>query len=433
MIARLRNKPKVMIVGGGFGGLSVAKELAKVPVQITLIDRHNYHLFQPLLYQVATAALTPAEIASPIRTLLSRQKNTIVYLDNATGTDTVQQKVILESGRHLDYDYLILATGSEQSYFGNDHWADYAPGLKNIDDAMDQRQRILMAFEHAEMETNPEKRRACLTFIIVGGGPTGVEMAGAIAELAHSISEDLRNITSESFRILLVHAGDRLLPQFSEPLFHQAKLDLESMGVEIMLNTHVEKFGQGFADLNGISIHSGTIIWAAGVSASPAGKWLGAKTDRSGRVLVNNDLSVPGLNNTYVIGDTAAFTPSEATEALPGLAPVAKQQGQFVGRLINAKVARKTAPKEFCYRDYGTMETIGRNRTVADLGKIKVTGFIGWLLWGKAHIYFLIGYRNRVIVAMSWMWAYLTYQRRVRLITGVKTQIKSLQIWKISL
>lgn len=427
MQAGLHNKPKVIIVGGGFGGLSVAKELAKVPVLITLIDRHNYHLFQPLLYQVATAALTPAEIASPIRAVLSRQKNTTVYLDNVTGTDTVQQKVILENGRRLDYDYLILATGSEQSYFGNDQWADYAPGLKNIDDAMDQRQRILMAFEHAEMETNPEKRRSYLTFIIVGGGPTGVEMAGAIAELAHSISEDFRNITSESSRILLVHSGTRLLPQFSEPLSHQAQLDLEGMGVEIMLNTRIEKFGQGFADLNGISIHSETIIWAAGVLASPAGKWLGAKTDRSGRVLVNNDLSVSGLNNVYVIGDTAAFTPSEATKALPGLAPVAKQQGQFVGQLIKAKVARKKAPKEFYYRDYGTMATIGRNKAVADIGKIKVTGFMGWLLWGLAHIYFLIGYRNRLIVAMSWIWAYLTYQRRVRLITGVKTQIKRLQ------
>jgi NADH:ubiquinone reductase (H+-translocating) len=338
----LSERLKVVIVGGGFGGLSAAKALAKAPVDVILIDRHNYHLFQPLLYQVATAALTSAEIASPIRGILRKQKNTTVYLDTVVGIDKERRLVHTESGRSFPYDYLILATGAQHSYFGNDQWAEFAPGLKTIDDATELRRRILIAFERAEMETDDqESHDAFLAFVIVGGGPTGVEMAGAIAELAHSIAYDFRHISTRCAKILLVEAGDRILPQFDPMLSKRAKRDLESLGVKVLVNTRVEEVGQGYAVLNGATIRAETVIWAAGVKSSPAGEWLGVKTDRSGRVIVEHDLSVPSHEEIFVIGDAAALVPSSSDRPLPGLAPVAKQQGYYVGNLINAWIAKR--------------------------------------------------------------------------------------------
>lgn len=411
--------PQVVIVGGGFGGLCAAKALAKAPVEVTLIDRHNYHLFQPLLYQVATAALSPAEIASPIRGILRKQKNTTVYLNTVVSIDKERRLVHTESGCTFPYDYLILATGAQHSYFGHDPWAEFAPGLKTIDDAMELRRRILLAFEHAEMETqDQEKRSAYLTFIIVGGGPTGVETAGAIAELAHSIAHDFRNVSTHCARILLVEAGDRILPQFDPRLSARAKRDLESLEVEVLVNTKVEEVGQGFAMLGGTQVRAETLIWAAGVKASPVGRWLGVEADRSGRVRVDYDLSVSGYEEIFVIGDAAAFIPIGTDRPLPGLAPVAKQQGYYVGNLIASWISKGKALPPFRYKDYGTMATIGRNRGIADMVKLRFTGFIGWLFWGIVHVYFLIGFRNRLIVALRWLWAYLTYQRGVRLITG---------------
>ncbi len=415
-------RPQVVIVGGGFGGLCAAKALAKAPVDVTLIDRHNYHLFQPLLYQAATAALSPAEIASPIRGILRKQKNTTVYLNTVVGIDKERRLVYTESGCTFPYDYLILASGAQHSYFGNDQWAEFAPGLKTIDDAMELRRRILIAFERAEMETQDrEKRSAYLTFIIVGGGPTGVEMAGAIAELAHSIAYDFRNVSTRCARILLVEAGDRILPQFDPRLSERAKRDLESLEVEVLDNTKVEEVGRGYAMLGATKVRAETIIWAAGVMASPVGPWLGIETDRSGRVRVDYDLSVPGYEEIFVIGDAAALVPMESDRPLPGLAPVAKQQGYYVGNLIAQWVTKGKTVPPFKYKDYGTMATIGRNRGIADMVKLRFTGFIGWLFWGLVHVYFLIGFRNRLIVALRWFWAYLTYQRGVRLITGGKS------------
>lgn len=419
----ITSRPHVVIVGGGFAGLSAARALARAPVRITLIERHNYHLFQPLLYQVATAALTPAEIASPVRGILRGQKNATVYMDTVVNVDKTRKHVCTERGRDFAYDYLILATGAQHNYFGNDQWAAYAPGLKTLDDAMELRQRILMAFERAEMETaDHERRRAYLTFVIVGAGPTGVEMAGAIAELAHSITHDFRNISTHCAHVILVQAGERVLPQFRPALSQRAKRDLERMDVEVRVNTRVEQIGQGYVVLNGVRVAAETVIWAAGVQASPAGQWLKTATDRSGRVVVNADLSVPGHGDIFVIGDTAACTPPGAGRPLPGLAPVAKQQGEFVGRLIAGRVTGRRAPGLFRYLDFGTMATIGRNRGIADLRKLRFSGFIGWLLWGTVHIYFLIDFRSRLIVALNWLWAYLTYQRGCRLITGLNCQ-----------
>ena len=412
-------RPRVIIVGGGFGGLCAAKALARAPVEVILVDRHNYHLFQPLLYQAATAALTPAEIATPVRGILRHQKNATVYMDTVVEIDESAGLVLTQSGRHLPYDYLVLATGARHSYFGNDHWAEDAPGLKSLDDAMKLRHRILVAFEKAEMESDPERKHAYLTFVIVGAGPTGVEMAGAIAELGHSITHDFRNVSTRCAHVILVEAGDRVLPQFAPALSARAQRDLEEMGVDVRTGVRVEQVGRGWVVMNRQKLAAETIIWAAGVQASPAGEWLNAQTDRSGRVQVNADLSVPGHKNVFAIGDTAAFTPEGAGRPLPGVAPVAKQQGYFVGRVIAARARGARAPERFRYRDYGSMATIGRNRAIADMKGLRFTGFTGWLLWGLAHIYFLIDFRSRVIVALNWLWAYITYQRGSRLITGM--------------
>lgn len=411
-------KPRVVIVGAGFGGLSAAKVLARAPVDVTIIDRHNYHLFQPLLYQVATASLSPAEIAQPIRSIVRDQSNALVLLDEVSGIDTSRKTVKTAAGRNVAYDYLVLATGARHSYFGKDHWEEFAPGIKTVDDATRVRAKILLAFERAEGETDKTKRDALLTFVIVGGGPTGVEMAGAIAELARkSIVTDFRTITPNSSRILLIEAGPRLLPSFPASLSEEAKRSLERMGVEVHLGVPVTDISGDQVMLGTTPIAAKTVIWAAGVRASAAGEWLKVPCDNAGRVRVNTDFSVPGLPEVFVIGDTAAFT-SEDGKVLPGIAPAAKQAGHYVGRLIEARAMGAAVADAFAYGDYGNLATIGHSKAVVDFGALKLKGFPAWVLWSVAHVYFLIGFRNRFFVATGWAWSYFTYKRGVRLITG---------------
>jgi len=410
-------KPRVVIVGAGFGGLSAAKALAGTAYEITLIDRHNYHLFQPLLYQVATAGLSPADIAAPIRGIIGAQRNITVTLAAVSGVDTARSEVIAE-GRRIPYDFLVLATGAQHAYFGHDDWAFYAPGLKTIDDATYLRRRILLAFERAEAEPDPIERRRLLTFAIIGGGPTGVEMAGAIAELANrAIASDFHNIDPRSTRVILVEAGQRLLKTFDPSLSVLALQSLQQLGVEVRLGAVVTGCSCAAVFLGDERIETRTIMWAAGVKASPAGAWLGVDADRVGRVRVGADLSVPGHPNIFVIGDTALAMGVDG-EPLPGVAPVAKQQGKYVADVLRARM--KARPTEsFRYRNNGSMATIGRKSAVAELGGIKLSGFAAWLLWCLVHVYFLIGFRNRFSVALNWSWNYITFQRGSRLITGI--------------
>jgi NADH:ubiquinone reductase (H+-translocating) len=408
--------PRVVIIGAGFGGLSAAKQLAQAPFDVTVVDRHNYHLFQPLLYQVATAGLSPGDIASPIRGILRRQRNAGVILAKVSGVDTARGEVIAE-GRRFPFDYLIVATGAEHAYFGHD-WSSYAPGLKTIDDATYLRRRILLAFERAETEPDADERRRLLNFVVVGGGPTGVEMAGAIAELAkRALASDFRSIDPRCARIVLIEAGPRLLPPFDPALSEAARRSLEQLGVEVRLGSGVTDCDCSGVSLGRERLQTRTIVWAAGVKASPAAEWLAVDRDRAGRVIVQADLSVPGHPNIFVIGDTAAAVGSDG-KLLPGIAPVAKQQGWYVARLLRARAQGKTLPA-FHYRDLGSMATIGRKRAVAQLRALKVSGLPAWLLWSLAHIYFLIGFRNRLAVAMNWGWNYVTFQRGTRLITGI--------------
>ena len=410
-------RPRIVIVGAGFGGLSAAKALARTDFDVTLIDQHNYHLFQPLLYQVATAGLSPAEIASPIRSILRDQRNVSVVLAKVSAVDAARREVIAE-GRRISYDSLILATGAQHAYFGHDDWAAFAPGLKTVDDATYIRRRILLAFEKAETETDPAERARLLNFVIVGGGPTGVEMAGAIAELANrALAADFRSIDPRSARIILVEAAPRLLTPFDPALSEAAKTSLEQLGVEVRLGAAVTACDASGVSLGSDRIEARTVLWGAGVMASPAGKWLGAETDRAGRAKVAPDLSLPGHPNIFVIGDTALAS-GEDGKPLPGVAPVAKQQGQYVAKLLIARAAGQTLPP-FRYRDFGSLATIGRSRAVAQFGRLKVKGFIAWVLWSVAHIYFLIGFRNRLIVATNWLWNYVTFERGTRLITGL--------------
>lgn len=409
-------KRRVVIIGAGFGGLSAAKALARADVDICLIDRHNYHLFQPLLYQVATAGLSPADIASPIRSILRTQQNARVVLADVSGVDTSRCEVVAE-GHRIPYDDLVIATGAQHAYFGHDDWADAAPGLKTIDDATDMRRRILLAFEKAEAEQDEAERARLLTFVVIGGGPTGVEMAGAIAELAkRALKLDFRVIDPGSARIVLVEAGSRLLPSFSPSLSEAARHSLEKLGAEIKLNSSVTACDAGGVTIGETRIEARTIMWAAGVTASQAGRWLGAETDRAGRVVVNPDLTVPDHPNIFVIGDTASLTVDG--KPLAGVAPVAKQQGVYVAKLLRARAEGGTLPP-FRYRDFGSLATIGRKSAVMELGRIRIKGFLAWLLWCVAHIYFLIGFRNRAIVALHWAWNYITFQRGTRLITGL--------------
>jgi len=410
-------RPRVVIVGAGFGGLMAAKTLADAKADVTIVDKRNYHLFQPLLYQVATAALSPAQIAAPIRSILRDQSNVTVRLGRVSGVDAAAKQVELGSER-LSYDWLILATGARHAYFGHDEWEAFAPGLKKIEDATAIRRRILMAFEEAENMAAGAERSRLLNFVIVGGGPTGVEMAGAIAELAkRALASDFRAIDPRLARIILVEAGPRLLPPFDPSLSEEARRSLEQLGVEVRLGVGVTECGGEGVSVGVERIESRTIVWAAGVKASPAGAWLGAETDRAGRVKVQLDLSVPGHPDIFVIGDVAHATGGDG-RPLPGVAPVAKQQGLYVADILIARACAKPA-SPFKYRDFGSLATIGRKRAVAQLGRLKLSGFLAWILWSCAHIYFLIGFRNRLAVVMNWAWNYVTFQRGTRLITGI--------------
>jgi NADH dehydrogenase len=412
-----RESPRVVIVGGGFGGLAAAKGLAGAPFEVTLIDRNNHHLFQPLLYQVATAGLSPADIASPIRSILGGQGNLRVMLAEVSGVD-VSTKEVIADGRRIGYDYLVLATGARHAYFGHDDWAAFAPGLKTIDDATYLRRRILLAFERAENEADPEERQRLMTFVVIGGGPTGVEMAGAIAELAkRALASDFQLINPLCARIILVEGASRLLTPFDPSLSDAASLSLKQIGVEVRFGTAVTHCNCDGVRLGDELIPARTIIWAAGVMASPAGRWLGAATDRAGRVVVRADLSVPGHPDIFVVGDTAAVTGKDGA-MLPGVAPVAKQEGQYVARVVIARDQGRAATA-FRYRDLGSLATIGRSRAVAQFGRLRLSGFTAWMLWSVAHVYFLIGFRNRFVVALNWAWSYLTFQRGSRLITGL--------------
>jgi NADH dehydrogenase len=415
-------KPHVVIIGAGFGGLAVAHNLSGSDVAITLIDRQNHHVFQPLLYQVATAALSPADIAAPIRSIVKRQKNTRVLLDEVIGIDTTARSVELQGGDTLAYDTLVIATGARHSYFGRDEWARFAPGIKTIDDATHVRRTILLALERAETmrQQNQPDRSEYLTFVIVGGGPTGVEMAGAVAELTRqATSMDFRYITRSCLRIILVEAGDRLLATFPPSLGEAARKSLENLGVLVRLGGRVTDIGAYGVTIGEERIETTTVIWAAGVQASAAAAWLGVPADRSGRVLVAPDLRVPGLPDIFVIGDTSSLVDS-AGHQVPGVAPAAKQQGMFVARAIKAQLRGRAAPPPYRYRNYGNLATIGRKRAVADFGALRLSGFPAWALWSTAHIYFLVGFRNRAVVGANWMWNYLTFERGARLITGLE-------------
>jgi NADH dehydrogenase FAD-containing subunit len=409
-------RPRVVIIGAGFGGLSAAIRLAHVAADVTVIDRRNHHLFQPLLYQVATAALSPADIAAPIRGILSRQANADVTLGTVTGIDTVGRAVLIGE-RRIAYDQLIIATGARESYFGHDDWAAVTSGLKSIEDATTMRRRILVAFERAEDCDDEGERRRLLTFVIIGGGPTGVELAGALAELARAaLARDFRRIDPSTARIVLIEGGTRLLPSFPPGLSETAAQALRRLGVEVRLDAMVTSCNRDGVAIGNERIDSRTVIWAAGVAASPAAAWLGIEPGRGGRVPVGPDLTLPGHPEIFVIGDTAQV---EGTNGpLPGVAPVAKQQGVYAARVIAARLAGKPPPGPFRYRDFGNLATIGRREAVVDFGWLRLTGRLAWLAWGAAHIYFLIGFRNRLTVAIDWLWSYLTYQRGARLITG---------------
>ncbi|MGH8134719.1 MAG: NAD(P)/FAD-dependent oxidoreductase [Steroidobacteraceae bacterium] len=409
----------IVIVGAGFGGLAVAKGLAAVPVDVTLIDRQNHHLFQPLLYQVATAGLSPADIAWPIRQLVRRQRNTRVLMGEVTGVDTARKAVMIGE-RPIAYDWLVLATGATHGYFGHDEWAVHAPGLKDLEDAIAIRRRLLYAFEQAEMAPSPGLCARLLTVAIVGGGPTGVEMAGAVAELARkALAMDFRNIDPQRTRVLLLETGPRLLPGFPEQLSRYSEQALRRLGVEVRLGKAVTRCSAAGIALGDESIDAGTIIWAAGVKASPVTRWLGITGDRAGRVAVGPDLRSPGHDDIYVIGDTALVRDARGARA-PGIAPAAKQQGAYVARVIEASVRGWKAPPPFIYRDRGLLATIGRRAAVISYKRLRLKGRYAWWLWGAAHIYFLVSLRNRVIVMTQWLWSYLVFERGARLITGVK-------------
>ncbi|HUO65983.1 MAG TPA: NAD(P)/FAD-dependent oxidoreductase [Gammaproteobacteria bacterium] len=409
-------RPRIVILGAGFGGLFAARALAKVAADVTLVDRHNYHLFQPLLYQVATAGLPPSDIAWPIRSILSRQRNVRVLLAEVTGIDVAKHEVELHD-RTLAFDYLVVATGSTHSYFGHEEWQALAPGLKSIDDATHIRRRILRAFEAAEIEEDAAARERLLRFVIVGGGPTGVELAGTIAELAHhTLAKDFRRIDPSAAKVVLVEAGPRLLAAFHEPQAAYAARALEKLGVEVRVGAAVTACDARGVALGAQRIEAATVLWAAGVAASPVGRWLGLATDRAGRVPVRPDLSVASDPAIFVVGDAALV--ETGGKHVPGVAPAAKQQGRYVARALAARVAGGPAPPPFVYRDAGNLATIGRQRAVIEFPFITLRGWLAWWIWGFAHIYFLVGVPSPVVISLRWLWEYLTYGRGARLITG---------------
>jgi NADH dehydrogenase/putative oxidoreductase len=408
--------PHVVVVGGGFGGVATVRGLRTGPCHITMIDQRNYHLFQPLLYQVATASLSPADIATPVRSLFRTQPNVKVLLGTVTGVDTEAKTVRLEH-QVIRYDYLVLATGARHSYFGHDDWATFAPGLKTIEDSTAIRRRLLLAFEEAESAALDADRDAWLTFVIVGGGPTGVELAGAIAELArHGLNQEFRSIDPTRARVMLVQSGPRLLPSFPEVLSREAHRALTLLGVEVVLDQAVETVSDTSVVIGSTIVPARTVLWAAGVMASPAAAWLGVQPDRAGRVPVGPALNVPGLDAVFAIGDTAA-SGAWAGRPVPGLAPAAKQGGTYVARVIRAQLTGGTAPPPFRYRHFGSLATIGRQSAVADFGFLRLRGAFAWWMWGAAHLAFLGGGQNRVTVLIQWLWAYVTYRRGPRLIT----------------
>jgi NADH dehydrogenase len=408
-------RPTVVIVGGGFGGLKAARALADAPVRVVLVDRQNHHLFQPLLYQVASATLSPADIAAPIRHILRTQDNAEVVLGEVTSADLDARQVRLANGRELAYDFLILAAGSRSSYFGRDDWAGLAPGLKTLEDALEIRRRFLLTFERAEQEENPELRREWLTFVIVGGGPTGVELAGTLKETSRlALPRDFRRIRTDRARVILVEAGPSILANFGSGLSEKAVQGLERIGVEVRLGQPITGMDERAVQLGGERIPTRTILWAAGVSAVPLGAGLGLPVDRLGRVIVEPDLSVPGHPEVFVVGDLAAF-PHGAGDPLPGVAPVAIQQGAWAATNLQATLAGR--PRQpFHYRDKGSMATLGRGRAVARVGGLSFTGYPAWLAWLFIHLMLLVDFRSRVFVFFEWLWAYLTTQPRARLI-----------------
>ena len=411
----MTDRPRIVIVGGGFGGLECAQRLARSQAEVIVLDRQNHHCFQPLLYQVATATLSPADVAWPIRTILQKSANTQVLMANVTGVDVDTRRVLTEDGA-FDYDILVLASGATHSYFGHDDWAPFAPGLKRIDDATAIRKAILLSFEKAELAADEAERRRHLTFVVVGGGPTGVEMAGAIANVAHeALPADFRNFDPRQAQILLIEAGPRLLTVFPENLSAYAARTLKTMGVTVMTGVSVTDIGRDYVEAGDQRIEAGAVIWAAGVKASPAAVWLGAAADRSGRVMVESDLTIPGNRQIFVIGDTAAVRAEAGL--VPGIAPAAKQMGAYVAEVIKARLAGADAPPAFSYSHAGDLATIGRRIAIVKLDRFELTGFIAWLFWSLAHVYFLITLRNRIAVAFTWAWDYVTFGRRARLIT----------------
>jgi len=415
--------PHVVVIGGGFAGLWATRALAGAPVRITLVDRGNHHLFQPLLYQVATAGLSAPDIAAPLRHILQWQRNVTVLMQTVAGIDTAAREVRLEGGDALHYDHLLLASGATHAYFGHDEWAAHAPGLKTLDDALHIRRRILSAFERAEAESDPDARRALLTFAIVGGGPTGVELAGTLAEIArHTLKREFRNIEPRDARVLLLEAGPRVLSTFPASLSAKALRQLGRLGVEVRTGTPVNAIDDDGVLLGDERIAARTVLWAAGVAASPLARSLGVPLDRAGRVAVQPDLSVPGLPDVFVAGDLASV--QQDGRPVPGVAPAAKQMGRHVAAAIRARLVGRPAPA-FRYRDYGNLATIGRMAAVVHLGKLKLSGALAWWFWLTAHIFFLIGFRNRLVVMLNWTWAYWSYQRAARIILGRHDDSKS--------
>ena len=417
----MQERHHVVVVGGGFGGLQLVNDLKGAPVKVTLIDRRNHHLFQPLLYQVATTVLATSEIAWPIRRLYRDRQEVTTLLGEVAGVDTTAKEVTLVHGQSIPYDTLVLATGATHAYFGHDEWAAVAPGLKTLEDATTIRRRVLIAFEQAEVEEDPARRDALLTFTIIGAGPTGVELAGIIAEMAHrTLPGEFRRIDTRLARVVLVEAGPRILPAFSEELSAYASRELEKLGVEVLTGTPVTDCTEEGVTIGESFVPSRTLVWAAGVQASPAARWVGADADRAGRVKVGPDLTAPGHPDIFVIGDTASVI-QEDGKPVPGIAPAAKQQGAYVAQVIRGRLTGSPAPGPFRYRHQGSLATIGRRAAIIDFGRIKLKGSLAWWIWGIAHIYFLIGTRSRFAVAWSWLWTYLSGQHSARLITQKDT------------